>query len=216
MRVSVLLSGLLVLPVVAAPAKKAPANKAPAKKAPAKAPVKTTAPAPAKPAEPQDLNLGGVSGTLPGAWASQPPIGQFRLAQYALPKATGDAADSLLIVFHFGKGGGGSVEDNVQRWLGMMAQPEGTDVRTVAKRATKERTGLRITTLELPGTYQEKPFPFSQEVKQRPNYRMLAAIVETTTEAGEGPFYLRIVGPTKSVEAAKPGWDALIDSLKAQ
>lgn len=211
MRVSVILCGLLFLPAAAAPAKKAPV-----KKPPVKAPVKAPAPAPAKLADPQDLNLGGVTGLLPGAWTSQPPIGQFRLAQYGLPKSAGDTANSLLIIFHFGKGGGGTVEDNVQRWLGMMAQPEGTDVRTVAKRATRERTGLRITTLELPGTYQEKPFPFSQEVTQRPNYRMLAAIVETTNEGADGPYYLRIVGPTKSVEAAKPGWDALIESLKAQ
>lgn len=213
MRVPVALSALVALSattVSAAPSKRAPA------KTPTRGPAKAPASAPGKPAEPQQLSLGGVTGTLPGNWNSQPPIGQFRLAQYALPKAAGDPATSLFIVFHFGKGGGGTVEDNVQRWMGMMAQPAGTDVRTVAKRATKERPGLRITTLELPGTYQEKPFPFSQEVTPRPNYRMLAAIVETPGEGGDGPYYLRIVGPTKSVEAAKPGWDALIDSLKAQ
>lgn len=212
MRVSVTLAGLLLLPALplaAAPAKKST-------KAPAKAPIKASASSPVKPVEPQPLNLGGVSGTLPGTWTNQPPIGQFRLAQYALPKAAGDSANSVLIVFHFGRGGGGTVEDNVQRWMGMMVQPEGRDARTVAKRATQERTGLRITTLELPGTYQEKPFPFSQEVTQRPNYRMLAAIIETTGEGSDGPYYLRIVGPSKTIEAAKPGWDTLITSLKAE
>lgn len=214
MRVAATVSGLLVL--LALPALAAPAKKAPVKKAPAKAPAKAAAPAPVKPAEPQDLALIGVSGTLPGEWTTQPPIGQFRLAQFALPKASGDTNPTLFIVYHFGKGGGGTVDDNVQRWLGLMAQPAGTDVNTVAKRAKLERTGLRITTLELPGTFQERPFPASQDVVQRPNYRMLAAIVETPGENGEGPFYLRIVGPTKTVEAAKPGWDALIESLKAQ
>jgi hypothetical protein len=192
--------------------KKAAAKKAPAKKAPAKA-----APAPApKPAEPQPVNLGAVSGMAPGDWTSEPPIGQFRLAQYALPKATGDTAPTLFIVFHFGKGGGGTLEDNIRRWMGMMQQPEGTDVRKVARRHLSEREGLRVTTLELPGTYLERPFPASDRFTERPGYRMLSAVVETTGEQGDGPYYLRIVGPEKSVLAAKPGWDSLVASLKIQ
>jgi hypothetical protein len=202
----------LAVPVLAAPAK----QKAPAKSAPKTAAKPAAKPAAAKPLEPQLLNLGGVTAQVPGEWKAQAPAGQFRLAQYGLPKAGNDTGNALLLVFHFGKGGGGSVEDNIKRWMGMMAQPDGVDVRKVAKRATLERPKLRITTLELPGTYLDKPFPFSQDITERPNYRMLAAIVETTDEAGEGPFYLRIVGPTKTVEAAKPGWEKLIASLKAE
>lgn len=213
MRTLPIISGLalvLALPSFAAPVKK---------KTPAKPAVKPAAkPAPAKPGpvEPQVLNLGGVTATIPGEWSSQPPIGQFRVAQYGLPKAGADTGNALLLVFHFGKGGGGSVEDNVKRWVGMMQQPDGVDVRKVSKRATLERPKLRITTVEVPGTYLDKPFPFSPDITERPNYRMLAAIIETTDEAGEGPFYLRIVGPTKTIEAAKPGWEKLIASLKAE
>lgn len=208
-----LLSGLLLalaLPGFAAPAKK----KAPAK--PVAKPAAKPAPAKPKPVEPQTLNLGGVSASIPGEWGTQPPIGQFRIAQYGIPKAGADTGNTLLLVFHFGKGGGGSVEDNVKRWIGMMQQPDGVDVRKITKRATLEKPKLRITTVELPGTYLDKPFPFSPDITERPNYRMLAAIIETTDEAGEGPFYLRMVGPTKTVEAAKPGWEKMITSLKAE
>jgi hypothetical protein len=200
----------LALPSFAAPAKKKASVKPAAKPA-----AKPVAEKP-KPVEPQVLNLGGVTAAIPGEWSSQPPIGQFRVAQYGLPKAGTDTGNALLLVFHFGKGGGGSVEDNVKRWMGMMQQPEGVDIRKVAKRATVERPKLKITTVELPGTYLDKPFPFSPDITERPNYRMLAAIIETTDEAGEGPFYLRIVGPNKTVEAAKPGWEKLIASLKAE
>lgn len=193
------------LAVSAAPAKKS------AKPAPKKA-----APAPAKPQPkaPQELRLGNVSSRVPGEWAVIPPDGQFRAAQYAIPRATGDTAQALFIVFHFGKGGGGGVEDNVRRWVGMMKQPDGSDTTRVLKRAVSDREGLRIHTADIPGTYLERPFPRSEEFTERPNYRMLAAIIETTKEGGDGPYFVRLVGPAKSIEAAKPGWDAFIASLK--
>jgi hypothetical protein len=214
---STLTLAFLLVPVVAVAA--APARKGPAKpraQAPAKSAAKARPAEKPKPVEPQALNLGGVVTTVPGEWITQPPTSEFRLAQYAVPKAAGDPVAPLFLVFHFGKGGGGNVEDNVKRWMSLMEQPAGTDIRTVMKRATKERPGLRITTVELPGTFQDKPFPRSTEITPRPNYRMLAAIVETTNEGGDGPFYLRIVGPNKSVEAAKAGWDQIIESLKTQ
>jgi hypothetical protein len=169
-----------------------------------------------KPAEPQPVSLGNVRGVLPGDWTPQSPAGQFRLLQFAVPKAPGDTAPALLIVFHFGKGGGGTVEDNVKRWMGLMQQPEGTDVTKVAVRSQFTREGLRITTLDLPGTYQERPFPASDQVTPRPNYRMLAGVIETTREEGDGPYFVRLVGPARSIEAAKGGWDALIASLKVE
>lgn len=194
--------------VWAAPAKK-PAPKAAPKKAAAKS-------APAKPQvkEPQEVRLGNVSVRVPGEWSSLAPDGQFRAAQYVIPTAAGDTAQALFIVFHFGKGGGGGVEDNIRRWAGMMKQPDGGDTARVMKRHLAEREGLRITTADLPGTYLERPFPRSEEFVERPNYRMLAAIIETTNEGGDGPYFVRLVGPAKSVTAAKPGWDAFIASLK--
>ncbi|MFN3653023.1 MAG: hypothetical protein ACK47B_25875 [Armatimonadota bacterium] len=171
-------------------------------------------PAKAAAEKPHPLTLGGVTGQVPGEWKEQPAGGQFRMAQYVLPRAKGDTRDAQFIVFHFGAGGGGSVEENLKRWKGMMRQPEGGDVEKAAKVARSERKGLKLTTMDLPGTYQERPFPASQQVTERPGYRMLAAIVETTFEGGDGPYYLRIVGPAKTVEAAKPGWDRLLASLK--
>lgn len=216
---------LAALPAVAAPAKKPARKPAPAKapaKGPAKGPAKTPAKAPAKPAapaakapEPQNADIGSLAGVLPGNWTVQPPIGQFRLSQYELPKATGDTRPSLFIVFHFA-GSGGSTEDNVKRWYSLMRQPDGKDTAEVAKRAEATREGLKITSVDIPGTYLERPFPMSTEFVERPNYRMLAAVIETTGEGGDGPYFLRIVGPAKTVDAAKAGWDALLQSLKVR
>lgn len=163
-------------------------------------------------ADTQPLNLNSVTGTVPAAWKAGAAT-QFRLAQFQLPAAAGDTLPAQFIVFHFGKGGGGTVEDNVKRWRGMVRAAEGAKE---AKTETQAREGLKITSLKLDGTYMERPFPASQQVTERPNFTMLAAIVETTKETGDGPYYLRIVGPTKSVEAARPGWEALLNSLKTK
>jgi len=160
------------------------------------------------------VTLGSLTGQAPANWESQPAGGQFRLAQFAVPKTPGDTAQALFIVFHFGAGGGGGVEDNVKRWYGMMRQPDGSDSAKAAKRQLSQRDGLKITTVDLAGTYQERPFPASPQVTERPGYRMLAAIVETTKEGGDGPYFLRLVGPAKSIEAARPGWESLLGSLK--
>ncbi len=200
-------------PAKKAPAKKAPAKKAPAKKAPAKSATKSAAP---KPVEPREIEIGTLLGLVPGNWDPQPPTNEFRLSQHLVPKATGDTAKTEFIVFYFGKGGGGTLEDNIKRWYGLMRQPDGGDTEAVAKRTESTREGLRITAVDIPGTYMDRPFPRSTEFTPRPDYRMLAAIVETTGEGGDGPYYLRIVGPAKSVAAAKPGWDKLMETIKTR
>jgi hypothetical protein len=170
----------------------------------------------AKAAATQAVQLGSLTGQLPAGWKSQPPAGPSRLAQYVVPQAAGDTMPALLIVFYFGKGQGGATEDNVRRWMGMMRSPDGGEIGAAAKRGKIEGKGLAITTLDISGTYMDRPFPMAPEATPRPNSRMLAAVIETTGPAGDGPYFLRLVGPAKSVTAAKPGWDAFLASLKVK
>lgn len=191
----------------------APKKPAPAKKPPVTKPAPKPAPK-AAPKEPQEISLGNLAATIPGEWTSQPPTKEFRLLQFAVPKAGGDKEPTVMIVFHFGKGGGGTVDDNLKRWQGMMRQPDGKPSSERAMVRKSEREGLRLTTLDLPGIYLEKPFPFSDEVTQRPDYRLLAAVIETTREDGDGPYFVRLVGPAKTIDAASAGWKSFTDSIR--
>ncbi len=172
--------------------------------------------APAQKGQPHDLSLPGIGGQAPAEWTSQAATGQFRLSQFTVPAAPGEKAPATFIIFHFGKNGGGSVPDNVKRWRGMLKAEASTPDPLAVKEGVTERKGLRITSLDLTGTYQERPFPASDQITPRPGYRMLAAVVETTGENGEGPFFLRLVGPGKSVTAAKAGWDKVLASFKTE
>jgi len=50
-----------------------------------------------------------------------------------------------------------------------------------------------------------------QPAVAKPGYRLLAAAIE-----GEGgPWFFRVVGPDATVKAAKPAFDALLESVEA-
>ena len=55
----------------------------------------------------------------------------MRVAEFVVPKASGDREDGELIVYYFG-GTGGRVEANLQRWTSQF-QPASEPVRTTAK-----------------------------------------------------------------------------------
>ena len=73
----------------------------------------------------------------------------MRVAQYALPHAAGDTQDAELVVYYFG-GSGGTVEANIERWVGQMQQPDGRPSSAVAKRQSRTVNGLKVTLVDVP------------------------------------------------------------------
>ncbi len=69
---------------------------------------------------------------------------------------------------------------------------------------------MKVTALDLPGTYKGMPAP-GAPATSKSGYRLLAAAIE-----GEGgPWFFRVVGPDATVKAAKPGFEALLESVEA-
>jgi len=162
----------------------------------------------------QEVTLAGIRGEAPAAWRKQSPTGEFRLAQFVLPRSEGDAADGVLIVYYFGEGGGGTLEDNLARWYSMMVQPDGKPSKDAAKVAKVEGEGVAITTVDLAGTYLDKPFPAAETFTRRPGYRLFAAMVATPGAGGRGPYWIRAVGPAKTMADHAEGWQAFVKSLR--
>ena len=100
--------------------------------------------------------LGLTQGTLmfdaPDGWRALTPTSSMRVAEFELLRADGDPEDASLIVYYFG-GSGGSVEANLERWLGQMVQPDDRPSRDVATTRMFEAGGLPITHLAVGGTY---------------------------------------------------------------
>jgi hypothetical protein len=142
--------------------------------------------------------------TAPAEWALEKPASKARVAQFKLPRAEGDKEDAQLVIYYFGPTEGGSASANIERWIGQMQQPEG-DTAARPKTETFTANGLNITAVDVSGTYVAEMAPGSSEHHNDPNYRLRAAVIETP----KGSYYLKLVGPQKTVEH----WNKEIDNF---
>ena len=152
---------------------------------------------------------GGLTFTAPQAWQSRPAASSMRAAEFVVPRAPGDPEDGELIVYFFGRMGG-SVDANVKRWVGQFQQ--GPDAAADGNRRTFDVGKLRVTTVDVSGTYVAEVRPGSSERHNKPNFRMRAAVVETP----RGPYFVKFTGPGSTVAAASADFDAFIKSLRFQ
>jgi hypothetical protein len=133
----------------------------------------------------------------------------MRLAEFTLPRAAGDAEEAQLVIYYFG-GEGGGVEANIQRWIAQMKQPDGRPSSAVAKRETREVNGLKVTLLDVTGTYVSDMTPGNPAHPDKPDFRLRTAVVETP----KGPYFVKLVGPRKTVTAGDKGFEQLVSSFK--
>lgn len=139
----------------------------------------------------------------PAEWIVEKPSSSMRLAQYELPKAEGDSEDASLVLYFFGENQGGSVQANLERWISQFEQPDGSASSPKAKLETITVNKLKISTIDLAGTYVAETAPGSGVRHHNANYRMRAAVIETP----KGAHYVKLVGPTKTLAR----WDKSFD-----
>lgn len=151
--------------------------------------------------ETEAVKIGPVTYQVPSDWQRQQPTNTMRIAQFGVPLAEGDSGKIEFVVFYFG-GQGGSADDNIKRWAGMFE-----DVQGEKKVNKMEVNGLKITELDISGTYKDKPFPMSDTFTPRKDYRLLAAVVETPDD---GPYFFRFVGPAKTIKGEEEAWKNML------
>ena len=145
--------------------------------------------------------------TAPPDWLAEKPSSKARVAQYKLPKAEGDKEDAQLVIYYFGATEGGSASANIERWISQVEQPEGTSEKP--RTETFPVNGLKISSVDVAGTYIAEMAPGSTERHNDPNYRLRAAVIETP----KGSYYLKLVGPQKTVERWAPEIDKFVRSF---
>ena len=138
---------------------------------------------------------GSLKFTVPPGWIEEERTSSMRVAQYRLPKAEGDTEYGSVVLYYFGQGQGGSTAANIERWVGQMKQADGSSSKAVAKEESFDVNGMKVTTVDVAGTYVAETTPGSGTFENKPGYRLLAAVVETPN----GPYFLKVVGPEKTV-----------------
>jgi len=134
----------------------------------------------------QDLTL-----TVPKVWKQQQPSSRMRLAQFAIAPVEGEVDPTELVVF---PPFGGSVPENVKRWIDQFQPAE----RTV-KMTQGTFSGGKYVLVDLAGTYNKPDGPpVMGKTKPVAEYKMLAAMLITE----KGNYFLKLTGPAKTVDAS--------------
>ena len=155
------------------------------------------------------VDLDGLKSKTPAEWKEVAPSSKMRFMQFRLPKAEGDKEDAELQLF---KGLGGSAKDNVKRWQDQFTPPKGKSIDDVSKITELKIAGHKATLLDVHGTYLFKARPFDPNDKgeKRPDYRLLAVHFD----GPKNVYHIRLVGPAKTVEAYKKGFEEWLKNFK--
>ena len=163
----------------------------------------------AETAEPQLLNLadGRLQLPVPGEWKQVEPRSRIIAHEFSITAVGDDKTPGRMTIM----AASGGLEANIARWVGQFktsdGRPLGDDDKQVDK---KEISGLEVHQVDIAGDYQDKPGPFAPTAINRPNYRMLAAIVPTP---GQGTWFIKLYGPRETIDAANKPFDAMIDGI---
>src|SRR3954469_16868824 len=101
-------------------------------------------------AQAQAPAAGRLAFTAPAGGKRRPPASNMRIAEFVIPRAQGDVEDAELIVYYFGTGAG-TIDANIERWIGQIQQADGSSTKDKAKRAIRTVNGLRLTTVDAEG-----------------------------------------------------------------
>jgi len=151
----------------------------------------------------------GLRYTIPKAWTRIPAPSDMRAAQYRIPGDGEAITDGELVLFFFGAGKGGSVEQNLDRWYGQFEQPDGRPSKDAAVLTIRTIGAFRVTMVDLEGTYTPAAMGGSPAAR-RSGHRMLAAVVE----GDGGPWFFRATGPAGTIDRAKTDFQTMLDSLE--
>ncbi len=161
-----------------------------------------------KPATAHQTNA-GLKFTAPAGWLQETPTSSMRQAQYRLPRVEGDPEDAEMVVFFF-QGQGGSVQANIDRWIGQFSKSDGTPAADMARVTRREAHGIPLTIVDVSGTYSGAAGRMMTEAALKLNFRMLAAVAETSS----GPYFFKFTGPAKTVAKWEASFVSFLESIQ--
>ncbi len=147
-----------------------------------------------------EASAGSIEFTMPSDWENKPPSSSMRIAQAVIP---GPGGPGDFAVFFFGPGGGGGVEDNIQRWVGQMETSDQPQPEVF------ESDGLKVTWVEVGGTLKASQMGMGPSTDQA-NARLFGAVVE----GPGGPWFFKATGPDATLAAQREAFVAMLKSVR--
>jgi hypothetical protein len=162
--------------------------------------------------QPTETQLEGITMQIPAGWVYEAPEpgqgmpGMAPKAIFRLNPVEGDSEPVFVRVTHF-PGMNVSDEFNIDRWYSAFTQPDGRPTKDASKVESFDVGEVKIVFVDVSGTMtvNDQKGPGS-----KPGWRMLGAIIKDP----KGPHFVKVVGPTKSVEHWKDSVLAYLKSVK--
>jgi hypothetical protein len=151
------------------------------------------------------LAEGKLTLTAPANWKKQQPSVRIIEAEFAIPAADGDKNDGRLTIM----AAGGTVEANIERWVGQFSQPDGKNTKDITKSEKTTVDGQEVNLVDISGPYKDQRGPFAP-AQTYEDYRMLAAIVSTKDS---GRYFIKLYGPRKTIGANEDAFRKMVESL---
>jgi hypothetical protein len=144
--------------------------------------------------------------STPAGWVEETPSSGMRKAQYRVPGAAGDGE---LVVFQFAPGQGGDVRANAERWASQFTDAQGKPATEALVTREIAVGGIPVLLVEVSGTY-DGGMAMVGAGRTLDDYRLLGAIAQTPT----GNWFFKLTGPAATIEAQRPAFEALVESLR--
>jgi hypothetical protein len=159
------------------------------------------------------VEVAGFKSKVPADWKpveltdDQKSFG--RLYQFDVPKAKDDKYGAEMYVTRLG-GEGGGAKANVERWVTQFTAPEKGKVESKSDEMKVGNTTVTYANIEGSYKYKKNPFNPNEKEELRTNYRLIGVIFPAEKET----YFIRLLGPAKTVEANKKAFDEWLKGLK--
>jgi hypothetical protein len=155
------------------------------------------------------LGEGKLALQAPEKWVRKEPRTRIVEHEFAVEGKKGQDAGRVTVM-----AAGGSVEQNIDRWVGQFALPEGKKAKDKPKIDKKTIAGVPVHIVDIAGTYKDTPGgPFARgKTIDRVNYRMLGAIIEGGPSVGN--YFIKFYGPEEIVKENEKAFQKMIESLE--
>ena len=152
---------------------------------------------------PTTFKVSELTFARPTAWERVPTQSQMRKAVLKVPNPSGDPGE--VIFFHFGPGGAGGTQANVDRWFRQFKEPKDQ----IKARTEETKSGNnKLTYVFAEGTYLSGMPGGPQTPK--PGYGLVGAILEDPA----GSVFIRYTGPKALLDATTTEFKTLVQSGK--
>ncbi|MFO0796201.1 MAG: hypothetical protein U0804_01925 [Gemmataceae bacterium] len=148
------------------------------------------------------IKLNKLSAPAPAGWVSEKPKYTLRSYQFQLPGEKENPPGEVIVM----------PDSNPKAEKVFPGWKASFDGEPVVKESKLEVKGAAVRLLDVTGTwrYKERPFDKTSKTEERPDYRVVWAVIAEADEA----THVRLSGPKAVVDRQYPAFEAWLKALK--